>query len=57
MFETKTKERLAVAKNPTQDTLACAASALPLSYDNRTTTSPHIPMYCTSETKMPQSHT
>ena len=25
--------------------LACAASALPLSYDNRTTTSPHNPLY------------
>ena len=25
--------------------LACAASALPLSYDNQTTTSPHNPLY------------
>ena len=25
--------------------LACAASALPLSYDNRKTTSPHNPLY------------
>ena len=25
--------------------LACAASTLPLSYDNRTTTSPHNPLY------------
>ena len=55
MFKAKTEERLAVAKNEKPRTLA--ASALPLSYDNRTTTSPHIPMYCTSETKMPQSHT
>ena len=25
--------------------LACAASALPLSYNNRTTTNPHNPLY------------
>ena len=29
--------------------LACAASALPLSYDNRTTTSPHNPLLCTAQ--------
>ena len=34
--------------------LACAASALPLSYDNQTTTSLYI--YCTGGTEVPQSH-
>ena len=29
--------------------LACAASALPLSYDNRTTTSTHNPLYVLQE--------
>ena len=38
--------------------LACAASALTLSYNNRTTTSPHNPLYVLAQviTKMPQSH-
>ena len=44
-------KRPAVAGNQTQDTW--------LSYDNRTTTSPHNPlyMYCTGGTEMPQLHT
>ena len=39
--------------------LACAPSALPMSYDNWTTASPHIIlyMYCTDGIEMPQSHT
>ena len=35
--------------------LACVASALPLSYDNQTTTSPHNPLFCTGGTEVPQS--
>ena len=36
--------------------LACAASALPLSYNNQTTTSPHnqrVHIYCTDGTECP----
>ena len=35
--------------------LACAASALPLSYGNQTTTSPHNPAHA-GGTEMPQLH-
>ena len=33
--------------------LACIASALPLSYDNWTTTSPHNPLYVAAQTRCP----
>ena len=39
--------------NPGPGHLACAATALSLSYDNQTITSP-IYMYCTGGTEMPQ---
>ena len=45
------RRKLREAKRPAatriwnQDTLACAASAQPLSYDNQTTTSSHNPLY------------
>ena len=61
-FEAKIEKRPAVTGNRTQDTLACAASVLPLSYDNRTTTEQPLALtilyiYCTGGTDMPQSHT
>ena len=34
--------------------LACIASALPLSYDNWTTTSPHNPLYVAAQTRCPR---
>ena len=37
--------------------LVCAASALPPSYDNQTTTNPHNPLYCTGGTEVSQAHT
>ena len=39
-------KRMAATENRTQDTwLACGPSALPLSYNNWTTTNPHNPLY------------
>ena len=44
------------AGNKTQGHLVCAASTLPLSYDNWTTTIIYTYMYCTGKTEMPQLH-
>ena len=46
VFETKVEksEKAGSRRELNPGHLACAASALPLSYDNRTTTSPHNPL-------------
>ena len=36
-----------------QEHLACIASAMPLSYDNWTTTSPHNPLYVAAQSRCP----
>ena len=54
-YETKIEESEKANSHPgikPRTPLACAASALPLSYNNWTTTSPHNPLY-----GMPQLHT
>ena len=47
VFEVKIEGSKKAGSHPESNPghLACAASALPLSYDNRTTTSPHNPLY------------
>ena len=44
-FEKMKSEKAGIYLESNSGDLACAASALPMSYDNQTTTNPHNPLY------------
>ena len=54
-YEVKKIEKVSSRRESNPGHLACAASALPLSYDNRTNTSPHNSLYINWTTTNPHN--